>query len=55
MDAFAAWNKTNYVLHYANITKIILFIALIPPSTAEVERTFLLLNLISTPLTRSLN
>ena len=40
---------------YQDITKIIEIAALIPPSTAEVEKSFSLINLISTPLRKSLS
>ena len=40
---------------YQDIMKIIEIAALIPPSTAEVERSFSLMNLISTPLRKRLS
>ena len=54
MDVFTAWRKTNYALRHANVTKMSHFIALILPLTVEAEHTFSLMNLISTPLRRSL-
>ena len=39
---------------HQDITKIIRIAALIPPSTAEMERSFSLMNLISTPLSKCL-
>ena len=54
MDAFAGWSKTNYALRHANVTKMLLFTAFIPPSMAEVEWTFSLLKLISTSPRKSL-
>ena len=50
MDAFAAWSKTNYALCHTNITKMLHFIALVPPLTAEAEHAFSLMNLIPTLL-----
>ena len=41
-------------LAYPDITKLLKLAALIPPSTAEVERSFLLMNLILTPLRKRL-
>ena len=40
---------------HQGITKIIEMATLIPPSTAEVERSFSLINLISTPLCKRLS
>ena len=40
---------------HQDITKIIEMAAVIPPSTAEVERSFSLMNLISTPLRKRLS
>ena len=44
----------NLISMHQDITKIIETAALIPPSTAEVERSFSLMNLISTPLRKRL-
>ena len=48
------WCTGNIAMHQG-ITKIIEMATLIPPSTAEVERSFSLINLISTPLCKRLS
>ena len=55
MDAFSAWKCSMYCENHLDLFKMLHLIALIPPSTAEVERLFSLMNLISTPLRRSLS
>ena len=50
------WCTDNKLISmHQDITKIIEMAALIPPSTAEVERSFSLMNLISTPLQKHLS
>ena len=50
------WCTDNKLISmHQDITKIIEMAALIPPSTAEVERSFSLMNLISTPLRKRLS
>ena len=50
------WCTDNKLISmYQNITKIITVASLIPPSTAEVERSFSLMNLIWTPLCKCLS
>ena len=50
------WCTDNKLISmYQDITKIIEMAALIPPSTAEVERLFSLMNLISTPQRKRLS
>ena len=41
-------------LQYPNISRLITFAALIPPSTAEVERLFSLMKLVKTPIRKRL-
>ena len=54
MDAFVVRSKADYALCHADLTKMLHFIALIPPLTVELEHAFSLMNLISTPLRKSL-
>ena len=50
------WRTDNKLISmHQDITKIIEMAALISPSTAEVERSFSLMNLISTPLRQRLS
>ena len=50
------WCTDNKLISkHQDITKIIATAALVPPSTAEVERAFSLMNLISTPLRKRLS
>ena len=42
------------MIDYPDITTVLVLAALIPPSTAEVERSFSLMNLILTPLRKRL-
>ena len=49
------WMGHSASVRHPAITRILNLAALIPPSTAEVERSFSLMNLISTPLRRRLN
>ena len=39
---------SDYAVRYGNITKLLILAALIPPSTAEVKRSFSLIKLIYT-------
>ena len=45
-----AWRGTEYSIRHLDITHILSLAALVPPSTAEVERSFSLMKLISTRL-----
>ena len=50
------WCTDNkFISMHQDISKIIEMAALIPPSTAEVERSFSRMNLISTPLRKRLS
>ena len=49
------WMKNSASNTHSTISRILNIAALIPPSTAEVERSFSLMNLISTPLRKRLN
>ena len=50
------WCTDNKLISmHQDITKIIVMATLIPPSTAEVDRSFTLMNLISTPLCKRLS
>ena len=49
------WMSHPAASQHTTITRILNFAALIPPSTAEVERSFSLMNLISTPLRKRLS
>ena len=48
-------NDNKFISMHQDISKIIEMAALIPPSTAEVERSFSRMNLISTPLRKRLS
>ena len=48
------WYDNNLQVKHSDISKMLEFAALIPPSTAEVERAFSLMKLICTRLRRSL-
>ena len=45
-----AWFQNAAAINHPNVSKILTIAALIPPSTAEVERSFSLMKLISTRL-----
>ena len=44
------WMGSDYAVRHYEITKLLILAALIPPSTAEVERSFSLMKLICTKL-----
>ena len=48
------WMSHSAAVRHPAITRILHLAALIPPSTAEIERSFSLMNLISTPLRKRL-
>ena len=48
------WMESDYAVRHSEITKLLILAALIPPSTAEVERTFSLMKLICTKLRKRL-
>ena len=48
------WMESDYAVRHSEITKLLILAALIPPSTAEVERSFSLMKLICTKLRKRL-
>ena len=48
------WMGSDYAVRHCEITKLLILAALIPPSTAEVERSFSLMKLICTKLRKRL-
>ena len=52
---FRQWMRSKHSSRHPEMTKLLNLAALIPPSTAEVERIFSLVNLIVTPLRKKLD
>ena len=48
------WMRSDYAVRHCEITKLLILAALIPPSTAKVERSFSLMKLICTKLRKQL-
>ena len=48
------WMGSDYAVQHGKITKLLILAALVPPSTAEVERSFSLMKLICTKLRKRL-
>lgn len=53
-NVFSDWLSNSMDIDCPNMSKVLKLAALIPPSTAEVERSFSLMKLICTPLRKSL-
>ena len=49
------WMTSEYTIRYPNINKVLTLAALIPPSTAEVERTFSLMKRVCTRTIKRFN
>ena len=48
------WMRSDYAVRHCEITKLLILAALIPPSTAKVERSFSLMKLICIKLRKQL-